>query len=426
MPRQSVLSVPRLGEGIVEVRIVRLLKRPGDPVAKDEVVYEMEHDKAAVEIESPVAGVLDAWSVAEGDVVPIGGEVARLSPAAPAPADRDGEPAGAEGRDTAGRGSGAPGASVLGVPGRTPAGTRRIPPRTRAHARRLGIDEGILASLPAAGSSLMPADLERYRAAQAEGAGTEAAGGRDPEPAVAAPGDGFADVGQSPRQIELNRALRASRDTTVPAVVSRTVTEQAIQDALRAHQGSGFSTAFQAFARAAARAAADAPRLRSRRLTERTLRVYEHVDLGIACATPEGDLTVAVVRRADTLDAAGFDDRYADAVERALAGTSQADGSVTLILSHLGDRGPTLAVPVVVPPAAATLFLGAVEDTAGAPVRRMVLAFDHTLLNGQEAAAYLDAVADALTEAGRAAPEPEAGRAAPEPEAGRAAPEPAR
>ncbi len=56
MPRQSVLSVPRLGEGIVEVRIVRLLKRPGDPVAKDEVVYEMEHDKAAVEIESPSPG----------------------------------------------------------------------------------------------------------------------------------------------------------------------------------------------------------------------------------------------------------------------------------------------------------------------------------------------------------------------------------
>ncbi|MEU5466309.1 biotin/lipoyl-containing protein, partial [Streptomyces althioticus] len=89
MPRQSVLSVPRLGEGIVEVRIVRLLKRPGDPVAKDEVVYEMEHDKAAVEIESPFSGVLDAWLVAEGDVVPIGGEVARLSAAAPAPADRD-------------------------------------------------------------------------------------------------------------------------------------------------------------------------------------------------------------------------------------------------------------------------------------------------------------------------------------------------
>ncbi|MFZ4189009.1 amino acid adenylation domain-containing protein [Streptomyces pseudogriseolus] len=405
MPRQSVLSVPRLGEGIVEVRIVRLLKRPGDPVAKDEVVYEMEHDKAAVEIESPVSGVLDAWLVAEGDVVPIGGEVARLSPAAPALADRDGAAATAEGRQRAGRGSGAPGASVHGVPGRTPAGTRRIPPRTRAHARRLGIDEGVLPSVPAAGSSLMPADLERYRAAQAERGTAEAAECRDPGPAGTGPGGGSVDVEQSPRQVELNRALRTSRDQAVPAVVSRTVTEQVIQGALRAHQGAGFSTAFQAFARVAARAAAGAPRLRSRRLTERTLREYEHVDLGIACATPEGDLTVAVVRRADTLEAADFHARYADAVERALAGTSQADGSVTLLLSHLGDRGPTFAVPVVVPPAAATLFLGAVEDTAGAPVRRMVLAFDHTLLNGQEAAAYLDAVADALAEAGRATPE---------------------
>ncbi|MEU0915385.1 amino acid adenylation domain-containing protein [Streptomyces althioticus] len=419
MPRQSVLSVPRLGEGIVEVRIVRLLKRPGDPVAKDEVVYEMEHDKAAVEIESPFPGVLDAWLVAEGDVVPIGGEVARLSAAAPAPADRDAHgPGTGERQDPAGRAGGAPGASALGVPGRTPDGTRRIPPRTRAHARRLGIDEALLPSLPAAGSSLMPADLERYRAAQTEHAATEAAAGRTPEPPAAGAGNGSSDVEQSPRQIELNRALQASRERTVPAVVSRTVTEQAIQETLRAHQGAGFSTAFQAFARAAARAAAGAPRLRSRRLTERTLRQYEHVDLGIACATPEGDLTVAVVRHADTLDAADFDARYADAVERALAGTSQADGSVTLLLSHLGDHGPTLAVPVVVPPAAATLFLGAVEDTAGAPVRRMVLAFDHTLLNGQEAAAYLDAVADTLAEAGQAAPQP----APPRPERTGAAP----
>ncbi|WP_217245822.1 SDR family NAD(P)-dependent oxidoreductase, partial [Streptomyces sp. AC602_WCS936] len=431
MPTQSVLSVPRLGEGIVEVRIVRLLKRPGDLVAKDEVVYEMEHDKAAVEIESPVAGVLDAWMVAEGDVVPIGGEVARLVPAGRAPAGTGAGSAGREeteqgarreeggARGAAGgaagagepdrnrRGSGAPGASVRGVPGRTPAGTRRIPPRTRAHARRLGIDEALLPSIPAAGTSLMPADLERYRAELADsgpGPAAVAVAGTDagPEPGAGA-GAGFVDVEQSPRQVELNRALRASRDQVVPAVVSRVVTEDVLQGALRGHQDPGFSTVFQAFAHVAARTAAGAPRLRSRRLTERSLREYEHVDLGIACATSDGDLTVAVVREADTLDAAGFDERYADVVEQALAGTSQADGGVTLILSHLGDRGPTLAVPVVVPPAAATLFLGGVEDTAGTPVRRMVLAFDHTLLNGQDAAAYLDAVADALAGAGRVA-----------------------
>src|SRR3954463_15593848 len=81
------LTVPQLGEGIVEVKIIGLRKQPGDPVAKDEVVYEMEHDKAAVEIESPAEGVLARWLVAEGDTVPIGAVVAEISAAsAPTPA----------------------------------------------------------------------------------------------------------------------------------------------------------------------------------------------------------------------------------------------------------------------------------------------------------------------------------------------------
>ncbi|WP_037775552.1 biotin/lipoyl-containing protein, partial [Streptomyces pristinaespiralis] len=173
MTSQSVLSVPRLGEGIVEVRIVRLLKQPGDTVAKDEVVYEMEHDKAAVEIESPTAGTLDTWLVAEGDTVAIGAPVARITPAPAQPAPPTRTEAASASASAAGSASGsgpaaepAAGASAHGVPGRPqPAGTRRIPPRTRAHARRLGIDEATLPSIPAAGTSLMPADLERHLAA---------------------------------------------------------------------------------------------------------------------------------------------------------------------------------------------------------------------------------------------------------------------
>ncbi|MFF7856439.1 amino acid adenylation domain-containing protein [Streptomyces sp. NPDC007904] len=390
MTTETVLSVPRLGEGIVEVRIVRFLKQPGDAVAKDEVVYEMEHDKAAVEIESPVAGVLGAWLVEVEDTVPIGAAVGRIVPAAPA-APGDGDPrAGGEAADTAPRAAGragqdAPGASVRGVPGRRPAGTRRIPPRTRAHARRLGIDESLLPEIPAQGSSLMPADLQRYIAVQDDD------GGRALVP-------GFTDVTQTVRQRALNRALLAARDHVVPASVSALVDEDTLQAALRQHRGDRFSTVFQAFAHHAARCAAapEAARLRSRRLTPDTLRVHEHVDLGIAVATDAADLTVAVVRDADTLPSDTFDSRYAQAVEEALGGRSQADGRVTLLLSHLGDHGPDLAVPVVVPPAVATLFLGGVEDTGTRAVRRMVLAFDHTVLNGRDASGYLDAVRASL------------------------------
>ncbi|MFE1948880.1 amino acid adenylation domain-containing protein [Streptomyces sp. NPDC059524] len=395
MTTESVLSVPRLGEGIVEVRIVRFLKRPGDTVAKDEVVYEMEHDKAAVEIESPVAGTLEAWLVEVGDTVPIGGSVGRIVPL------RQDVPGGAGGAGvadtqvTAAAGPQAPGASAQGVPGR-PAGTRRIPPRTRAHARRLGIDESLLPGIPAQGTSLMPADLQRYIA---ERSGDEA------EPAE----NGCTDVAQSDRQRALNRALLAARDQVVPAVVSALVDEETLQAALRRHRGTRFSTAFQAFAHHAARCAAapEGARLRSRRLDPGTLRVHEHVDLGIAVATDAADLTVAVVREADTLPAEEFDGRYAQAVEEALGGRSQADGRVTLLLSHLGDRGPDLAVPVVVPPAVATLFLGGVDDSGTRPVRRMVLAFDHTVLNGRDASAYLEALTASLGSAGTADDSPE-------------------
>ena len=45
--------VPQLGEGLQEVRVMRFLKQPGERVARDEHIYEMETDKANVEVESP-------------------------------------------------------------------------------------------------------------------------------------------------------------------------------------------------------------------------------------------------------------------------------------------------------------------------------------------------------------------------------------
>jgi hypothetical protein len=48
--------VPQLGEGLQEVRVMRFLKQPGERVARDEHIYEMETDKANVEVESPYAG----------------------------------------------------------------------------------------------------------------------------------------------------------------------------------------------------------------------------------------------------------------------------------------------------------------------------------------------------------------------------------
>src|SRR5256885_31257 len=53
------IRIPQLGEGLQEARLIRFLKQPGDSVARDEPIYEMETDKAVMEIESPTAGILE-------------------------------------------------------------------------------------------------------------------------------------------------------------------------------------------------------------------------------------------------------------------------------------------------------------------------------------------------------------------------------
>ena len=88
--------MPQLGETVTEGTITRWLKQVGDPVAEDEVVFEVSTDKVDSEVPSPTAGVLSEILVAEGDTVDVGTRLAVIAPEGsvpPAPAD-NGAPAG--------------------------------------------------------------------------------------------------------------------------------------------------------------------------------------------------------------------------------------------------------------------------------------------------------------------------------------------
>lgn len=346
------LTVPQLGEGIAEVRILRLLKQPGDRVARDEAIYELEHDKATLEIESPSDGVLAEWLVAEEDTIEIGTAVAVIE---------------------------------------TARARVRIPPRTHKYARELGMSDEELAAIPAAGAVLMPEDVQAF--ADARG---DAHAGEAEESSAAAP----VELTLSARQQRLNRAMRRSLAQVVPASVTLSFDSDLLDRAVFA-EGLDTATPFPVFARLVARTAAEHPRLRLRRNEDERLYVQDHVNLGIGVSTEAGDLTVAVVSEAETLSARDFAERMADAVERARAGHTQAGGSVPLILSYLGDDSATSAIPVVVPPAIATLFLGARHKGE----RQMTLSFDHSVINGEDAASFLTAIRDALTPAATAVPQ---------------------
>src|SRR5512146_971789 len=72
------VKVPTLGESVTEATIGEWLKQPGDPVKVDEPIASLETDKVAIEVPSPVAGVMGAQAVKVGDTVEVGAVIATI------------------------------------------------------------------------------------------------------------------------------------------------------------------------------------------------------------------------------------------------------------------------------------------------------------------------------------------------------------
>ena len=97
------VRVPTLGESVTEATVATWFKKPGDTVAADEMLCELETDKVTVEVPSPVAGTLAEIVAAEGTTVGVDALLASISEgaaaAAPAPAAKsETAPASAEGK----------------------------------------------------------------------------------------------------------------------------------------------------------------------------------------------------------------------------------------------------------------------------------------------------------------------------------------
>jgi pyruvate dehydrogenase E2 component (dihydrolipoamide acetyltransferase) len=370
------IKIPQMGEGLTEVRVLEFLKRPGDSVAKDELIYTMETDKATLEVESPESGTLKEWLAEEGAILEIGAPVARI--------DRsDGVAAQAPTAESEPRPEPA---------SRAAAPMRVIPPRTRAHARSLGLSDDVLGAIPSVTGKLMPSDVDAYIAASKSG-------GQAPVTAEAKPTASFQDRPLSERQRKLNFHLKRSSQIVISGTISRPIAWSQMREFVnrrREQEADNRPTEFQTFAFCTARAATAHPKFRCSLVREDTLREYERLNLGIAVALPEGELTTAVVYDADLMSFAQFIRAIKERIQAARAGEDQADSSVQVVLSYLGTQGVRDAVPVLVAPASAVLFLGDAYQSEGKLYANASLTFDHRLINGVEAAEMLGAIASAV------------------------------
>ena len=348
------IVVPQMGEGLQEVSVVAFHKKPGEFVKRDEPLYSMETDKAVVDVESPFAGTLAEWLAAEGDRLTIGAPIARIETAAAAPAESKPEEQ----------------------------GDVQIPPRTRAHAKEHGIGDEEMRRIPAKSGKLMPADVDDYLAAKAGSGGAAQSGGEY----VARP--------LSDHQRALVRRLRSSAQVVIPATMKRPARWDAIARLVeeRRAQSENGPTEFQTFAFCVAQAVKDHPQFRSTLPGEDTAHEYPHVNLGIAVARENNDLVTAVVPDADTLNFEDFIRTARERIKAAREGHDQASASTQLLLTYMGAYGVMDATPVLVAPAIAILFIGATYEQSGEKWVNVSLTFDHRLINGVEAAQFVNAV----------------------------------
>jgi len=357
------LFLPQIGEGLQEARIVALLKKPGDKIERDEAIYQMETDKAVMDVESPYAGTLLSWSANVDDVLAIGAEVGVIKVsdgtevlAAPS----HGSP-----QSTSATNASPTTESISSSTANT-RGLQGIPPRTRAYAKEKGISEEILISIRPAGSKLMPDDIDAHLSKS--------------KPA------GFTEVQLGGKQRVLNSRMVRSNSLVVPGTM--TVVFQ--------------PSAFTMFSFAVATAMKEFPAFRSTLQGDDKIRTYDTVSLGIAVSLPGDELVIAVVDKADTLNWKSFAESARERISLAREGKDQAHEAVSVSLTNMQATGLRNAVPVVVAPSMATIFLGEVfhdlnADGSTRKVVNLTMTFDHRLANGVGASEFLNKIKN-LTE----------------------------
>lgn len=322
--------VPQLGEGVRQARIVGTLKKAGDRVEKDEPLVEVETDKAVHVIESPATGIVGEWHASTGSV-PVGTVLTWIM---------------------------AEGVIRNAV----------ISPRVLAWCKQNDVSDEMLLEIDAAGGgrTLRIEDIVAWVSAAKDA----------PKPL----GPDRATSAQEAFGARIERAWRVG----APGWVEVDADWGGI-DAARARlrRTSSRATTISVLAWCVLRAARSHPVLLSSPKSE-------WFSLGIAVAQP-ADAGVATVV---VTDDGGVDFRSFEQV----SGENGDAAKVNLHLSFVAPFGIDAGVPVVVPPSIGTLLVGAAREVPvrgeGAEVRwerraRVVLGFDHRLMNGAGAGAFL-------------------------------------
>jgi 2-oxoglutarate dehydrogenase E2 component (dihydrolipoamide succinyltransferase) len=405
------IRVPTLGESVTEATIGKWFKKPGDAVAVDEPLVELETDKVTIEVPAPAAGVLGDIAAKDGDTVAVGavlGQIKEGAGAGAAPAKAASQPAAQ---------SAPPPPPPKPAPAAAPAADKPLAPSVRKIAAETGIDATAMAGTGKDGRVTkgdMLAAIERAAAQPTPVA--------QPAAAVQVRAPSPADDAAREERVKMTRLrqtiARRLKDAQNTAAMLTTFNEVDMGHvmALRTQyrdlfeKKHGTKLGFMGFfVRACVQALKEIPAVNAE-IDGADIIYKNYYHIGIAVGTERG-LVVPVVRDCNQKSLAEIEKSISDFGHRARDGALKIDElqGGTFTITNGGIYGSLMSTPILNAPQSGILGMHKIQDRPMAvagkveirPMMYLALSYDHRLVDGREAVTFLVRVKECLEEPAR-------------------------
>jgi 2-oxoglutarate dehydrogenase E2 component (dihydrolipoamide succinyltransferase) len=403
------IRVPTLGESVTEATIGRWFKKPGDAVAVDEPLVELETDKVTIEVPAPAAGTLGEIVAKDGETVAVGALLGQISDGAAAakPAAAPAKPAAA---------APAP-AAAAPAPAKAPPVDAPLAPSVRKLSAESGIDAS---TVPGSGKDgrVTKGDM----LAAIEKAASAPTPVNQPAAAVQVRAPSPADDAAREERVKMTRLrqtiARRLKDVQNTAAMLTTFNEVDMSHlmAMRTQykdlfeKKHGVKLGFMGFfTRAVVQALKDVPAVNAEiDGTDLIYKNYYHI--GVAVGTDKG-LVVPVVRDCDQKSIAEIEKSIADFGHRARDGQLKIEEMQggTFTISNGGVYGSLMSTPILNAPQSGILGMHKIQERPVAiggkveirPMMYLAVSYDHRVIDGKEAVTFLVRVKDSLEDPAR-------------------------
>ncbi len=397
------IRVPTLGESVTEATVGKWFKQPGDAVAVDEPLVELETDKVTLEVPAPAAGVLSEIAAKDGETVGVGALLGQIKDGAgaakaatPAAAAKPAEPP-----------KPAPGPAAA-KPAEMP-----MPPSVRKMTAESGVDAGKVEGSGKHGQVTkgdMMAAIER------------AASAPTPVPSVQMRAPSPADDASREERVHMTRLrqtiarrLKDAQNTAAMLTTFNEVDMGAVM-ALRNQYKELFEKKHGAklgfmgfFVSACIQGLKEIPAVNAEiDGTDIVYKNYYHI--GVAVGTEKG-LVVPVVRDADMMSLADIEKTISDFGRRARDGALKIEDMQggTFTISNGGVYGSLMSTPILNAPQSGILGMHKIQERPvvvggkieARPMMYLALSYDHRIVDGREAVTFLVRVKECLEDPAR-------------------------